>query len=199
MNQQTTSIENTQQPKEFNPRALEMIALASESDNSLRFEVTEIAGEQCVVAQVIDLSPDMKATFEGAGESDEKDLNRDWTIWRRELEMFGGAGDTEVQAVRTGKTGRQKEIQVAFFSLHNASELMSAVTELNKLRKLDGIEPQEGLPENIAYLPDNLLVATKILRENSAEELQAISAAQNAARNAGALALGAMSSKLAPK
>jgi hypothetical protein len=200
MNKQTSiPSETLQQPKEFNPRALEMIALASESDDSLRFEVTDIAGEQCVVAQVIDLSPEMKATFEGAGESDEPDLKRDWTTWKRELELLGGAGDTEIQAVRTGKTGRQKEIQVAFFGLHNAEELKHAMDELNDLRKQDGIVPEDGLPEDIAYLPINLLVATRIMRENSAEDIQRINSAQNAARNAGALALGGIASKLASK
>lgn len=199
MNKQTLPNESLIQTNEFNPRALELIALCSDSDDSVRFSITDIDGAQCVVAQIIDLNSEMKATFEGAGESEDEDLKRDWFTWQRELELVGGAGDTEVQAVRTGKTGRQKEIQVAFFGLHNAEELKYSMDVLNSLRKQDGVPPEEGLPEDIAYLPINLLVATKIMRENSAEELRGIKLAQDAARNAGALALGGTASKLAPK
>jgi hypothetical protein len=198
MNKNNLNIE-TNSTREFNPKALEMISMVSDEPDSLTLSVEDIGGEQCLVARVVDLTAEMKAVFEGAGESNEVDLISDWKSWRSELESYGGTGDTEIQAVRTGKTGRQKEIQVAFFGLHNVEELKHAMDELNYIRKQEAIIAEDGLPEDIAYLPINLLVATRIMRENSTEELQRINAAQNDARNAGALALGGLASKLASK
>jgi len=134
----------------------------------------------------------MKAVFEaGAGETDDEDLQRDWTSWSNEV----GGADIEIQAFRAGKTGRQKEIQVAFFGIHNETELMQAVAELNDTRREDGVEAEEGLPGKIAYLPDNILVATREMRANSMDEILENKAAQDTAVAAGTLALDGLLSK----
>lgn len=193
------SSEQLQSTQTVNPRVLELISSLSEAPDSLRLTVDDIGGEQCVVAQIVDLTQEVKNAFEGQPESDDDNLKRDWNLLRHDIENLGGVGDTEVQAVRSGETGRQKEIQVALFGIHNATELMENIFGLNELRKADGVEAQEGLPENLAYLPDNLLVATKQLREDSAEELRAVVSARNAAVESGVIAVGAVASKLPPK
>lgn len=180
--------ESSREPKPVNPRILEMLASASTAPESLRFNITDIGGEQCLTVQIVKLSDELKATFEGAGESQDKDLRRDWLSLYRDLELLGGDEGVEVQAVRTGETGRQKELQAAIFGIHSGVELMDAVYALNDLRKSDGVEPEEGLPANIAYLPENILVATKEFRANSAAELEGIAAAQRIAREMGAVA-----------
>lgn len=192
---QTTPTQEIDKSSRSNARALELISSLSEEPDALRLSVVDIGDEQCIVAQVCDLTPEMKATFEGAGESEDDQLSRNWREFERDVESLTGADNIEMQAVRTGKTGRQKEIQFALFGLHNANELMESVHELNYLRKQDGLEPQEGLPDNIAYLPDNLLVATKELRSNSEAEFRALVATRDAAISAGAAAVSEVASK----
>lgn len=173
-----------------NPRVFEVIAGLSNEPDALALSIEHIGDEQCVVARVNQLTDEMKADFEGAGESDDETLRRNWRDISNDISGLGGAGDTEVQAVRTGQTGRQKEIQIALFGIRNAEELMQKIHELNQLRKEDGIQPQEAVPEDLAYLPDSLLIATRDLRQQSAEELRRVTDSRNQAVGAGVLAVG---------
>lgn len=182
-----TSNETLHQTQTVKPEALELI---SSLGSSLQFSIETINDEQCVVAQVSDLTPEIKTTFEGAGESDEPLITSDWKSLRTEIARLGGAGDTEVQAVRTGETGRQKTIRVGFFGLQNGEELMEVVTALNTKRKGEGVVAEEGLPESIAYVPENILIATREMRQNTVEEIQSVKEAGLAAHSAGALATG---------
>jgi hypothetical protein len=167
-----------QQHQAIDPRVLDLIASLGET---LHLSIVDIGGEQCAIARVNDLNPDIKETFDGAGESTDSLLVSDWKSLKTEIELLGGAGDTDVQAVKTGKTASKKEVQVALFGIHNAAELMQAVGELNDIRREDGVKAQEGLPEHLAYLPDNILIATKEMRSRSIEEFERIEAARVAA------------------
>jgi hypothetical protein len=154
--------EQKREPQPFNPRAFDAL---SASAGNVEFQIDEIAGEQCLLVALTDLSEGAKEAFD-ASKSDNKNA---WRSWQNELASLAGDEGVEADTVYTGQTGRQKTIILSLFGVHNSSEVMANLHALNDMRRAEGAEALEGVPAELAYLPENLLMATLDIREQVGE------------------------------